>query len=428
MNNETKKRQVRIFNSTTGTHRLSEPVVAHASNTSDSVTPIATGAELNQGKPGEMPSSSSPLTTGSGAAQSSASKEPAAQSEGKDKNAAGNKPKADVETLEQFIAYAYARKGQRLSLKSKTEGLIARNLCLDDMALIRLNALAEADMQLAVPRQLLLISREIERIPALRAAISGFVSNVMLRHPIFFEADLQAVVRNLPDALPLIEAFKKVADFKPAPVEGKDAIKPAELQALRLNALNLLAIWLSVSRGLNIEDLASLLFLTMWAPAARDLADDNARLRALTEIEQVAGVGLACDRFRQRATDAQASQDQAQRDVTRLREEISTLEIQREHAEVKLDVALEELRALKESSAAELVESRKQHDVERTHLRHDMEQLRGRLVRRLSDSIGMLEVGLTALRNKMPRTEVMVERAEHVIDALRAEESNLREE
>ena len=42
----------------------------------------------------------------------------------------------------------------------------------------------------------------------------------------------------------------------------------------------------------------------MWAPAARELADDNARLRALTEVEQPAGVGLACQRFRQQAIEA----------------------------------------------------------------------------------------------------------------------------
>ena len=75
-----------------------------------------------------------------------------------------------------------------------------------------------------------------------------------------------------------------------------------------------------------------------------------------------------------------------------------------------------------------MVELKKQHDVVCTHLRHDQEQLRGRLVRRLEDGVEMLEVGLSALRNKTPRVEVMMERAEHVVDALRAEMSNLREE
>lgn len=430
MNNETSKRPPRTHNSKSGVSRISEPVVTQAPNTSNANAVIGTETELSKvgAKPDEPSPSSSQQMTWPGDAQSGASKEPKPQSEIKDKTVSGNKPKSDVETFEQFLFYAYARKGQRLTLKSKTGNLIARNPGLEHSALTRLKALVDADILLAVPRQLLLVSREIEGLPALRAAIDAFVSNVMHRHPVFAETGLQAVVRNLPDALPPTEAFKKILSFRPTFIEGKDAAKPAELQELRLNAVNLLAAWLSVSRGLNVEDLASLLFLTTWAPAARDLADDNARLRALTGIEQIAGVGLACDRFRQRALEAHAAQDQAQRDATRLREEVSTLDSQLQRAEVQRDAALRELEALQESSASELTELRKQHDVQRVHFRHDMEQLKGRLVRRLSDSIETLEVGLTALRNRTPRIEVMVERAEHVIDALRAEESNLREE
>ena len=49
-------------------------------------------------------------------------------------------------------------------------------------------------------------------------------------------------------------------------------------------------------------------------------------------------------------------------------------------------------------------------------------------MRRLDDAVETLEVGLSALRNKTPRVEVMLERAELVVDALRAEIKNLREE
>lgn len=71
---------------------------------------------------------------------------------------------------------------------------------------------------------------------------------------------------------------------------------------------------------------------------------------------------------------------------------------------------------------------RRQHAVEKTHLQHELEQLRGRLVKRLTDSVDMLEVGLSALRRDTPRVPVMVERAEHVVDELRAEVQELREE
>ena len=56
-----------------------------------------------------------------------------------------------------------------------------------------------------------------------------------------------------------------------------------------------------------------------------------------------------------------------------------------------------------------------------TLLHHELEQLRGRLIRQLTDSADMLDVGLSALRKDAPRVPVMVERAEVVVDTLRAE-------
>ena len=74
-----------------------------------------------------------------------------------------------------------------------------------------------------------------------------------------------------------------------------------------------------------------------------------------------------------------------------------------------------------EAARAELEALRRQHAVEKIHLLHELEQLRGRLVHRLTDSADMLEVGLSALRKDTPRVPVMVERAERVVYVLRAE-------
>jgi len=56
-----------------------------------------------------------------------------------------------------------------------------------------------------------------------------------------------------------------------------------------------------------------------------------------------------------------------------------------------------------------------------TLLHHELEQLRGRLIRQLTDSADMLDVGLSALRKDTPRVPVMVERAEVVVGILRDE-------
>jgi hypothetical protein len=68
------------------------------------------------------------------------------------KGAGAAKSKVDIETLEQFIEYAYGRKGQRVGLKSKVEKAIAQNPRLEEGAMSRLLALAAGDALLAVPR------------------------------------------------------------------------------------------------------------------------------------------------------------------------------------------------------------------------------------------------------------------------------------
>jgi chromosome segregation ATPase len=107
---------------------------------------------------------------------------------------------------------------------------------------------------------------------------------------------------------------------------------------------------------------------------------------------------------------------------------LSAAETQLSDTAEQLEAVQAELQALRESAAAEMTALRGQHADERTHLQHELEQLRGRLVKRLTDSVDMLEVGLSALRKDTPRVPVMVERAEHVVDALRAEVQELREE
>lgn len=441
-------RPVRISDRITGVEYLSAPMPVHAPRGSGSTSPLkpeAQQAELPSEPrntdnpeateyvkpvPGDSsavgPRPESEATAGDSLAGPQEENASVHAREGEESTKSKSKP--EIENLEQFLAYAFGRKGQRVVLKPKVEKLIAPSPRLDEAARDRLFALADADALLAVPRELLLVSREVSGLPALRAAINEFALDVMLRHPIFSDADLQASLRNLPDAMSTGETLKRIIAFSPAPIEGQGALKPAELQTLKLNAVQLVIAWLATTRSVSIEELSQLLFQFVWAPAARELTDDNARLRALTEIEHAPGVGLACEKFRQRAVEAHTAQDQALREVVGLREKAAFLASQLEQSELKAHALEAELQALKASAAAELAETKRLQVEVQTHLRHDLEQLRGRLVRRLGDSVEMLEVGLSALRNKTPRTEVMAERAEHVIDALRAEENYLKEE
>jgi len=388
------------------------PVPAEVLNPDARVPVSAAKTTLVDTKTTEPPR---PASTGEGTAEATESK------------SARKKPKAEPETLEQFIEYAYGRKGQPLTLKSKVEKLVAQNAQLDDAALIRLLQLAKSDTLLAVPRQILLLSQEVSGLSSLKAALTSFVSNVMLRHSAFSDAKVQETLRNLPESLPPAAALARVAAFEPCQSGEEEPLKGGELRELRNNAVRLFVTWLALNRNLKSEELASLLFQVVWEPAVKDLADDNARLRALTEIGQADGVGLACHQFRQQAIEARTQQDQALREANSLRDRLTTAETQLTDTATQLGAIQAELQAQRESSAAEIEALRRQHAVDRTHLQHELEQLRGRLVKRLTDSVDMLDVGLSALRKDAPRVPVMVERAEHVVDALRAEIENLKE-
>lgn len=446
MTNDSNKRAVTITNAKTGEVRMSQPVAVHSlakgvntpseeqatSKVQDAVPSVLSDVPSSpvetSPSPSDSPSQDGLTRTESAAALPNSDVENSFKSGESPKGPSAKKqPKADIETLEQFIEDAYDRKGKRVTLKPKVEKQIAQNPRLDDAALSRLLKVAKGDTLLVVPRQLLLLSREIDGFPSLKAAITSFVQDVMLRHPVFQEHGVKATLRNLPESIPSVDAIRRVHTFKPAGDSEGEPLKGAELQALQHNAAQLFVTWLGVNRGLNSEELSLLLFQAIWQPAERELTDDNARLRALTSIQNTAGVGLACQKFRQQAIDANAEQDLAQRMSTGLRAQLVQSETQRAQLEEQRDALQLELRALRESSAEELEALRRQHAVEKTHLQHELAQLRGRLVKGLTSSVDMLEVGLSALRKDTPSVRVMVERAEDVVDALRAEIQELKE-
>lgn len=335
------------------------------------------------------------------------------------------KVKHKVETLEQLISHAYSRKGQTISLKPDVERTIAKEPRLDDDAVSRLLVQAAGDPLLSVPRQLLLLSREIHGRPSLRNSITSFVWQVIGQHPAFSVAGVQAALRNLPDAPSDAEALAAVVKF--TPIEGgKQSPKHAKLQELRRNAAHIFVIWLASERNTDLDALTSLLFQAIWQPKAQQVRDENSCLRALTDLEDFVGVGIACSRFQQQAVEARNSLGHASREANDLRLRLAESEDQRRKIESQLDSLQTQLDFLREQTQVRMSEIQRKHAEELTHLRHGQEQLGGRLIRRLDDAAETLEVGLSALRNKTPRVEVMLERAELVVDALRKEIKNLR--
>lgn len=403
------KRQVQITNVTTGETRLSEPIPVQGTRTEPEIESVV--AQDTEPTP------------------SAAVEQEGISSSDEKKNLAPKKPKPEIETLEQYISYVYSRKGQRVALSSKVERQIAENLRLNDEAMLRLLAIAAADEWLAVPRELLLISRDVVGFPALREAFSSFVMNVMLNHPAFDSESLKATVRYLPDAPSTFEALATLLKWQPAPKKdrsGKDvAFKPAEVESGRNNAVNLLVTWFYCHRSLSLEELAGLLMQVSWQESGRSLETDVAKLRALTALDDSAVLGWLGHRWRQQMMDARNAQAHAQSELESTRAQVEALQVQFNQLTIDLFDRDAQLTNLREKSANALAELETNHAAEKMHLSHEIESLRGRLVRRLQESTEMLEVGLSALRSNTPNINVMVQRAEQVIDALRSELKSL---
>lgn len=333
--------------------------------------------------------------------------------------------KAEFETLEQFISHAYARKGKRLVFTQTVAKAISRNLRLDEEGQLRLMAVAATDFFLVVPRQLLFLSWEAEEYPALRAALIGFVSGVMLKHPVYSDPVIQATIRNLPDEPTAEVALARVMAFVPSEKQNL-GLSSAKLQTLRRNASSLLGAWLASSRDLCPQDLAALMFQVVWQPAANDISGDSARLRLLTDVVDDAAIGFLGQCFKQDARDARMAQENALRELRSVKVQLADVESKHRAAELQSDAWLAELVALRQRSEDELRELRENHQQEQSQLLNELDQVRGRAVRKLLECTEMLEVGVAALRNSTPRVEVMLERAEHVLEVLQNESNQLK--
>lgn len=335
--------------------------------------------------------------------------------------------RAKIETVEQFIAHAYARRGQRVGLTPAEEKLLCRQPRLDDAALARLFDLAAEDVLLSVPRQLLLACRDIVGFPMLGNVVREFVGEVLARHPIFGPPALSAALKNLPDSPELELALTMLAKAESEELTGVirgRGLKPKALQELQANATYCLAVWFIETRGIGLERVNRGLFAALWRPAAEALPVETDRLRCLTEVSGVASIGLAAGTFKQQA-DAQASVAlTAVRAQEALQEQRRALDEQMQEMQAQL-LERDKLIAAMEQRFAQETQN---HEHTRIHLKDDYEQLRTRLLRRLKAEVVLLTDGLHALRRDPPKIRVMDDHAERALEGLKREIRSLESE
>lgn len=349
---------------------------------------------------------------------SRAAQQEAEQSKAKVK--ANKKPHKDIESLEQFIEQAYSRPGQRISLKPKVEELLGKESKLTDDARARLLELAGRDWVLAVPNQLILVSRNIKRYPLLRNEIRAFVGAVLEAHPVYVTLGLAGVLSNLPDAPDLQQAMSLIAEGDLAEIlktSLADKPKPKQMEELRVNAINCLALWGFEMRGLPLEKVIQSLNAASWSVRAQSVKTDTDKLRHLLEIKEIIGVGLVCSAFKQMADVQAQAATVAEKVKNTALAQVEILQAKLAEFQTEIDSRDQAIGRLEQ----ELESEKQAHSKTRTHLRDDYEQLRSRVLRRLKAEVSLLDEGLHALRREDPKLHVVEDHAERVMDGLKKE-------
>lgn len=335
--------------------------------------------------------------------------------------------KVQINSLSDFILYAYSRKGQ--SLKSLAPGevkAITKNARLGEREFEDLLGISKDDAVLAVPRHILIAMHDFDGPHQVRQEVRRLVSDVLKRHPVYQQNNLVPVVANLDDAVEPVEAIRKLANLSQealASLTGLDNPKPKDAEALRSNSINCLALWLWESRGLRVNKVIRWLHDGYWSVMAPPDENPAACLQVLVGITEIPGVGAACQQFKAEADESalrvaglQAKVESLISEMMGLRQTIEDLEgVVRER-----DTSISGLRQ-------ELDAERSAHANSRAHLGDDREYLRSNVVRHLRREVSLLAEGLQALRKDPPKVRVMDDHAERALEGLRAAIKELEE-
>ncbi|WP_424946410.1 hypothetical protein [Candidatus Spongiihabitans sp.] len=330
------------------------------------------------------------------------------------------KPQKDINDLAEFLAYAYSRKGQRLSLQPKVEKAICKRARLDAESRTRLLAIAKEDILLAVPRQILLSVRKSTVYSTLKSTVRGFIEDVLNMHPAFSIPELEGVLNNIEHATEPRRALTALVatDYSKLPdLPREKPLKPKDYEMLRVNACYLLAVWFSETRGLSSEKLTQHLFAALWQPQTLTATDETVRLQILTDIRDLSGVGIACLGFKRQVDQQMQNADFAKRNAESAVDQLRSLEMLYKESKQDGKHLEQEISELRKTLEME----KQAHENTRVHLNDDLEYLRSRILRRLKAEVSLLDEGLHALRSNPPKIRVVEDHVERVFDGLKKE-------
>jgi hypothetical protein len=279
---------------------------------------------------------------------------------------------------------------------------------------------------LAVPRQLLVLAGDLDKYSRLREELLAFIGAALKLHPIL--ASEEALTGQSPvDAAQPSQALATIArlDFTAIRqlVQAHLEKRPQRAE-LRRNTLYALAAWFYLRREITAEQLFADLFRHLWSREAEGVKNAARRFARVLDVRDSAAVGVACEQFAEQAREQARLAAGATKAAS---EHLEKLQAQIKRADdlgSRLEDAQHEITALRET----VDRQRQQHSDELVHLRDDLERLRTRALRRLREEISLLEAGLHAARLNPPKLHVLLDHADRAIDGLRQEAKHLEVE
>ncbi len=332
----------------------------------------------------------------------------------------------DPGALEEFVAYAYSRKGKRLVLKKKTALAISQQPRLGDSFLVQLRMMAQNDVLLTVPSQLLLAGlpyRSHNKAWSLLTEVCliaiganpGCSEFAACIHPAGADDDT------------CDDMIAKAARFQIAQVEDpltKQPISKSQAAALHRNLVVTVALWTVAVRSSTTNNAVQSLFVHVWKDEAKQRTSASDAWRHLLDLRDPVLPGVIAGAFvdevlRQQhlAAGATVKLAREQKRSDDLASELAALRAALSNAETSISQLQERL--------AQAVSD---HQTAVTYLRDDFERLRTRVLRRLSRELELLDDGMGAIRREPPRLHVMLDHGERVTFGLREEIKNLERE
>lgn len=323
-----------------------------------------------------------------------------------------------------FVAYAYSRKGQKLTIDKPLAKSIAETASIDDSASDWLPALCETDVLFAVPKEIIVAAYTHRHITRLWLGLCDVCRTAFKWHPVA-TAVAPLLDSDTSDA-PWFDAL--LASLKHSnwslPIGTHKPLSNQKAAILRANIINTVAFWFVAVRNLDSDLVIRSLVENVWTSETHAASSIDSKWRRLLGAPDPSVLGIVGHVL-------SAESD-------RLRHEARTA-LARERAALErfqlLEVRLEE-RALELRHQQDLIaDLRRQfsnleatHRTTVSHLRDDYERLRTRVVRRLSREIELLNEGMLAINRSPPKLHVALDHGERVVAGLREELQALENE